>query len=158
MRADGVVALAVAAFGVSFIAGMQTGGEPSKAKAQVTEQVGGERVTLADADALPGLAVTPEPRSTPQPKPKKAKAKPKRKSKPAALATAPAVRVVVRRPAPVVRSAPAPAATVAPRPVSTPRPISTPRPVRTPVATATPAPTFDDQGRPNSGTFDDGGG
>jgi outer membrane biosynthesis protein TonB len=152
VRAEGVTALAVAAFGLSFVGGMQLSsgsGGPSKRAAGTPTAA---PLSLAQAEALPGIAATPAPERKParaEPK-RKAKPKPKPKPKPRTV-----VRVVTRAPAPVVRAAPAPTrAPAAPRAAPAPVATAAPRPSRT----ATPVPTFDDQGHPNSGSFDDGGG
>lgn len=147
MRAEGVAVVAVAAFGVSFVAGMEIGSGPAPpAKAPVAAA---ESLTLATTEALPELAVKaaePEKQRKPKPRPKK-KPKPKPTVKRVARTPAPA-------PAPVVQVAPAPPP---PGPVATPAPppARTPAPVRT--RTPSPAPTFDDGGEPNSGEFENGG-
>ena len=157
MRAEGVTVVAVAAFGLSFVAGMQASSGPvTPPKGPVAAAV--KPLKLATADALPAIAAEPakpEKKRKPKPKPKKPKPKkPKQKPRPKPVVRSPAPRVV-RAPAPVVRAAPAPPPAAAPAPVATapPRPASTPRPVRTPA----PAPTFDDGGEPNSGEFENGG-
>ncbi len=145
MRAEGVAVVAVAAFGVSFVAGMEIGSGPAAPpKAPVAAA---ESLTLATTEALPEIAVEPaRPEKQRKPKPKKQpEPKPKPKVKRVARTPAPA-------PAPVVQVAPAPPP---PRPVVTPAPppASTPAPARTP----SPEPTFDDGGEPNSGEFENGG-
>jgi hypothetical protein len=161
MRSEGATALAVAAFGVSFIGGMQLSGSSPKpaasAAAAPTPVSAGQADTgleLGSAPALPKLVVVQ--RAAPKPRAHRTPRAHHRSAPKAAT-----VRTVAR-PAPAATTRPAPAATAAPVTTAAPAPVRTavPRRAATPKPTPkpTPAPTFDDHGGQGSGTFANGGG
>ena len=154
MRPIVAAGLAALTFGVFFVTGALLFGSSDRVR------TGTEAVAAAPAAKLPGLGrVPPVPAlssstatatatATPAPTPA-----PRRRARPA-----PVRRVVTPEPAARVVVAPSrPVAT----PVPTPAPVFTPAPTRVaprPTPRPTPAPTFDDGGVPNGGTFDDGSG
>ena len=150
-----MAALVVTAFGLSFIAMLQLGGEaerPSqpRAAAESTRSAGAR---LATAEALPELADAPRSRPPRESRAKTVSKRQPRRPRRSARPARPVTPAVGAAPVPAaVPVRPAPAAPAAPPPAATPAPTSTP------VATPTPVPTFDDRGEPNSGEFDYGDG
>ncbi|MEA2311360.1 MAG: hypothetical protein QOE28_1328 [Solirubrobacteraceae bacterium] len=159
MRSEGATALAVAAFGVSFLGAMQFAGgsapKPTAMSPAAPTPAAAEQaqtgLELGSAPALPKLVIAQRAVAKPRAK----RPSHKRRAAPK-VAT---VRAVAHSTPAAPTPRPAPAATAAPVVTAAPAPVRTavPRPA-TPKPSPTPVPTFDDHGGAGSGTFDDGGG
>jgi hypothetical protein len=145
MRAEAATALVLAAFGLSFVGGLQLGEKPPP-RAQTAAEIGAVPPILTDVPAVAELGAPERPARTAErrkPARKPQARKPARTAKPKPQPRRPAVAPA---PPPPVVTAP-----VAPPPPPPPPAAATPAPPR---PTATPKPRFDDGGGSDSGSFD----